>query len=94
MPPRARRVDANQREIIAALERLGCSVVDTSGQGGGFPDLTVGRAGYTWLVEVKSKVGTLTPDQIEFRKTWRGNYLLVRDVDDVIAQFGRAGNRK
>ena len=92
MPPRARRIDANQRELIKVFERLGYSVVDTSAVGEGYPDLNVGKGGYTWLVEVKSKVGTLTPDQIKFRASWRGNYVLVRDVDDVLAQFGRASS--
>lgn len=39
---RAARTDANQVEIVSALRAIGCSVSDTSGVGGGFPDLAVG----------------------------------------------------
>jgi hypothetical protein len=63
---RARRVDSNQAEIIAALEALGCRVIDTSGVGAGFPDLTVIRPdGSVCLVEVKTPTGGIKPAQLE-----------------------------
>lgn len=42
---RAARVDANHAEIARTLRRLGWAVHDTSGVGGGFPDLVIGKAG-------------------------------------------------
>ena len=50
---RAARVDANHAEITHALRQCGWVVHDTSGVGGGFPDLVVGKAGRLVLVEIK-----------------------------------------
>jgi Holliday junction resolvase len=50
---RAARVDANHAEITHALRQCGWTVHDTSGVGGGFPDLVVGKAGRLVLVEIK-----------------------------------------
>lgn len=70
----AKRTDANQREIVSALRRLGYSVVDTSRIGSGFPDLVVGKAGKTWLIEIKSsKKAGYTPDQMIFGLKWSGS---------------------
>ena len=73
--------DANEPEIVKALEQIGCSVMrlDTP------CDLLVGRQGRTFLLEVKSATGTLTPDQEKFTDTWRGQFNVVRSVDDAIA---------
>jgi Holliday junction resolvase len=61
-----RRKDANQNEIVDALEKAGCSVTDLSTTGDGVTDLLVTRAGVHYLVEVKSKDGVLTDPQIRF----------------------------
>ena len=50
---RAARVDANHKEITSTLRQCGWTVHDTSGVGGGFPDLVVGKAGRLVLVEIK-----------------------------------------
>lgn len=42
---RAAKVDDNQGEIVAALQRAGCSVQSLAGVGRGFPDLAVGFQG-------------------------------------------------
>ena len=69
---RAAKVDTNHREIVAALERCGCSVQSLAAVGAGVPDLLVGvaaRAGrLTLLMEVKDGARPpserrLTPDQ-------------------------------
>ena len=88
---RAARVDSTQPAIVQALRAIGCSVVDTSGLGGGYPDLTVGLAGRTVMLEVKD--GTLspsrrqlTPAEAEFHRTWRGGPLVVvLSVEEAIA---------
>ncbi len=50
---RAKRVDANQSLVVEAARRVGLRVYDTSGVGGGFPDLVVQYGGITELWEVK-----------------------------------------
>jgi hypothetical protein len=79
--PRRRAVyktDTNHAEIIAAFERLGCSVADLSGAAGdsvrniGLPDLLVGIAGVDLLCEVKRPEGKVHRDQQGFYGRWRG----------------------
>lgn len=82
---RAAKVDTNQTEIVNTLRQLGCSVVITSTIGKGFPDLVVGVAGQTWLIEVKTAKGQYTPDQLAFISTWKGNYHTLRTKDDCVA---------
>ncbi len=69
----AARVDSNQREIIQALEKAGCSVWII-----GLPvDLIVGLHGQTHLMEVKSSakryLAPLTTLQDAFIEKWRGS---------------------
>ena len=79
-----KRRDANQRKIVAALRRLGMSVVITADVGGGFPDLVVGYRGVTYLVEVKNAT-KLRKKQIAFREAWKGGPVWVlRNLDDVL----------
>ena len=79
---RAARVDANHGEIVKALRACGCTVLDASGLGGGFPDLVVGCQGRTVLMEVKdgSKVPSarkLTDAQVQMHAAWNGGPLVV-----------------
>ena len=81
---RARRVDANLSEIVAAFRKLGCSVWVCNSE----VDLVIGYGGISALVEVKdgSKPPShrkLTPAQTEFRRWWTGGIRLVQDLDDV-----------
>lgn len=77
--------DSNHIEIVEAYEELFCSVVDTHGQGGGFPDLVCGIAGVTCLVEIKTEAGQLEASQIRFQRDWRGSKVtVVRTRADVI----------
>ena len=88
----ARRVDANQGDIVEALVAAGCSVVSTARMGGGFPDLVVGRGeigrGPVFLLEVKSAKGRFTPLERRFAARWRGNYQVVRTVEDALKAVG------
>lgn len=68
----AGKVDDNQRAIVAALRACGASVASLAGVGHGVPDLLVGWAGRTWLVEVKGRRGSLTPEQQQWHRDWRG----------------------
>lgn len=79
------RRDANESEIIDALTQAGCDVVGVERQ----PfDIVVGRAGRTYLLEVKTAKGKLKVSQIKFRETWRGHYAIVRTVDDALRAVG------
>lgn len=67
------KADANQREIVAALQDAGYTVHDTHALGHGFPDLCVmARSGAILLFEVKGEKGRLTPDEVAFFMAWRG----------------------
>jgi predicted Holliday junction resolvase-like endonuclease len=88
----AKRIDANQAEIIKAFEALHCQVCII-----GQPvDLIVYmRLNGVWqnvLVEIKDgskpkSAQKLTRQQIEFFDSWRGAKLVIRSVDDVIASL-------
>jgi len=84
----ARRTDENQREIVDALRRAGCSVVDLHELGHAVPDLLVGRQGRNYLLEVKSLIGRLTGKQPEWHEAWRGQAAIVRTVDEALAAVG------
>ena len=78
------RTDSNQKIIVEALRKVGASVSITSNLGGGFPDLVVGYRGKSFLFEVKSKKGKLTPDQREFFDGWRGEVYVIRNEIEAI----------
>lgn len=86
---RAARTDGNHTEIVEAFRKHGCSVWDTSRMGEGGPDLVVGRWQRCVLVEVKDgslppSRRKLTPDEIKFKREWKGAYCIVENIDDVI----------
>lgn len=63
------RRDANEPEIIQALEAIGATVEQLNRP----VDLLVGFRGRNYLLEVKAPRGTLTGDQIDFIADWRGD---------------------
>jgi hypothetical protein len=52
---RAAKVDANQREVVAALRGAGATVQLLHAVGEGCPDLLVGYRGGNYLLEVKGR---------------------------------------
>ena len=64
---RPHRIDTSQPAIILALQAAGCTVIDTSGVGAGYPDLTVIRPdGTVVLVECKTPGDAeIKPAQLE-----------------------------
>jgi Holliday junction resolvase len=77
----ARRIDANQNEIVDALRKCGATVRVIT-QGDGIPDLLVGYNGETILMEVKDgqKVPSarkLTEAEQDFFNKWTGGLLVV-----------------
>ena len=93
MMRRACSVDANQREVVEALLRLGWDVIDThqcAQYVPGFPDLVAARAGVTLFVEVKDGKAKLSDDEELFWQRHQA-YLplcIVRTVEDCIAISG------
>ena len=90
----ARKRDANEPEIVAALERIGVQVFLVSGDG--IPDLNTYDARrraiwrgvrHMWLpVEVKRPRGKLTPSQASTKQ--RAPFPVVETVDQALALFG------
>lgn len=71
--PYARKVDANHRDVMRAMERAGFTVIDFSAVGRGVPDLYAAKAGRALWVEVKDGAlppshRKLTPEQLKFRE--------------------------
>ena len=85
----ARRIDANQNDIVVALRACG-AVVRVVTQGDGIPDLLVGYRGYTLLLEVKDgskppSARTLTEAEQKFFDDWKGGMLaLVNSADEAL----------
>jgi len=81
----AKRVDANQRQIVEALRSMGCSVETRLSQlGQGAPDLLVGKCGKSIVMEVKSGSNCLTEDEKAWKASWKGSYAVVRSPEQAI----------
>lgn len=76
--------DANEPQIIEALEAMGATVYRISAAG--LPDLLIGWRGCTFLAEVKTEAGKPTLAQLVFHEHWDGFPVpVLRSVDDVAA---------
>lgn len=89
----ARKVDANQAAITAALRRVGASVQPLHTVGQGCPDLLVGYRGVNSVLEVKDgtkppSAQKLTPDEANWHARWRGQVTIVRTVDEALTAIG------
>ena len=90
---RARRIDANQPEVISALQASGWRVVTTSHIGDGFADLIACRRGIVAFVEVKDgskppSAQKLTPKEVRFRELVESAgmpYRIVRTVEEALS---------
>ena len=90
---RAAKIDDNQREIVDALRQAGCSVQSLAGVGKGVPDLVVGFRDRNFLLEIKdgSKSPSkrkLTPDEQNFHSMWKGQVVIVENVDEALRAVG------
>ena len=84
----ARKIDANQPEIVEALEDAYCEVLSLAPLGNGCADLLVRRCGHKelHLLEVKGPKGELTPDQREFHAVWP--VTIVRTPEEALRAVG------
>lgn len=89
---RAARTDQNHSEIVMALRRVGCRVLDLSRVGNGAPDLLVslpqrGRTPELMLMEVKTARGKLNARQRSFEADgWP--VFVVRSIEDALKLVG------
>lgn len=85
-----KRKDDNQDEVIAAFERLGCSVRSVHAIPGAL-DLIVGVCGIDQRVEVKDGAKPpskqkLTPAEKKEIARWKGRKpVIITSIDDVVA---------
>lgn len=87
---RAAKRDKNEREIIDALLKIGCTVQQLDDAY--VPDLLVGYITSTGdkiniLMEVKNKKGTLKKGQIAWHESWKGQVAVVRTVEEALDLF-------
>ena len=80
---RAAKRDANETDIVAALERIGCVVRRVNQDG--LPDLLVARGGTCLPIEVKDKGGKLTASQAALWRLTR--FPVVHSVDEAVELF-------
>lgn len=85
----AKRVDANQMEIVQAFRKLGASVFILSTMGRGCPDLLIGIRGRNYLVEVKDgkkviSAQKLTEREQAFFNEWKGQVCIIRSIEEVL----------
>ena len=85
---RAARADKNQPEIVAALRAAGATVHHLHTVGGGCPDIIVGYQGVNYLMEIKTETGKLNAREQEFFELWRGQCVVVRNVDMALNVIG------
>lgn len=89
----AKRVDGNQRLIVAALRDIGASVQLLHTQGHGCPDAIVGFRGVNYLMEFKDSAKPpsarqLTPDESKWHQAWQGQCAVVLDVSEALRVLG------
>ncbi len=87
---RAARTDRNHKEVLGAFRKLGFSVHDTSRLGEGFGDAVIAKSKRTAIIEVKDgllppSARQLTKAEAKFKAEWKGIYLLVESLSDVLA---------
>lgn len=86
----AKRVDGNQREIVAALREAGATVQCMHQMGKGCPDLLCAINGQVFLIEIKDGAKPpsgqkLTPDQIIWHRDWQAEVHVVNSIEAAIA---------
>ena len=86
----AKRVDANQAEIVKALRQIGATVQHLHEVGHGCPDILVGYRGVTLVFEIKdgNKIPSkrkLTDDEASWHAEWRGQVDIVESIDDALS---------
>ena len=87
------RVDKNQKIIVEALEKAGCSVLSLADLGHGMPDVIAGIHGKNFLLEIKNPENGygrrgLNPNQEKWHRAWRGHVAVVHSATEALAAVG------
>lgn len=70
-------VDKTQPPIVAALRKVGASVLHLHQLGLDAPDVLVGFRGKDLLMEIKTPGGKPTDGQLKWHRSWRGRTVAV-----------------
>jgi hypothetical protein len=89
----AARIDANQDEIMDALQALGVWCWDIHWVGRGVPDLLCSYQGLTFLCEVKTPKAKMTLAEVRFAREFPGDLYVVRTVGDVVELVNKRRQR-
>lgn len=81
------QTDANQKEIVGDLKRLGFSVEDLARHGRNCPDLLVANHVLTIAVEIKTETGKFRIGQLEWLAKWKGFCGYATTINKVLAMF-------
>lgn len=86
---RAKKIDANQTQIVNNLRQIGVSVFITSMVGKGFPDLVLGYKGKNYLIELKDgekfkSQKKLTDDEKKFFNYWSGQVAKCENIEEIV----------
>lgn len=86
---RAAKVDANQSGIVKALRQINGVTVELN-----HDDILVGYKGLTYWFEIKNINGKnkKQDSQIKLEKEWKGHYLIVSCVDEILSEIGLSPN--
>ena len=95
----AKARDANEPEIVKALEAAGAAVVRLEPSTAGLPDLLVGYRGRNLLMECKKPLGPrggdshspLSEDQVAFFQAWPGRAYVVRSAEQALRALEDCG---
>lgn len=95
----AKRIDANQPQLVKEVREAGMTVAITSSAGEGFPDIVVGYKGINGLFEIKDpdkppSATALTPAQEKFHGAWDGQIAKVFTSTEVIAEMRRMARER
>ena len=90
---KAARVDENQPEIVRLLQQHFVSVQQLHMVGRGCPDIICGWQGTNYLFEIKNpkkppNQRKLTPDELEFMHTWKGQVAVIHTAADALKIMG------
>lgn len=93
MGRRAAKVDANQPEVVTALQGCGATVQYLHAVGDGCPDILVGFRGVNYLIEIKDgakppSATKLTTWQEKWHVKWNGQAEVAYGIDDALAIIG------
>jgi len=80
-----KRTDANQKEIVAELRKIGgVSVQDIHEVGHGCGDILVGWRGLNYIFEIKTPSGRMNKLEREWWLNWGGQYAVIRSAEEAL----------